>query len=66
MLAGTSPIAPQPRFLFAAAMMIALSAASTAWADDPDISGHQIRLVNAGFEIEFSGGMGWGSRASIL
>lgn len=61
MLAGTNPIAPRLRLLLAGAMFFALGAGNMAWADDPDISGHQIRLVNAGFEIEFSGGMGQGS-----
>ncbi len=61
MLAGTNPIAPRLRRLSAAAALLALGASTPAWADDPDISGHQIRLVNAGFEIEFNGGMGWGS-----
>ena len=61
MLAETHPIAPRLRFLPAVAMLIALGVGATARADDPDISSHQIRLVNAGFEIEFSGGMGQGS-----
>src|SRR5689334_24583538 len=61
LLAGTNPIAPRLRLLLAGAMFFALGAGNMAWADDPDISGHQIRLVNAGFEIEFSGGMGQGS-----
>ena len=61
MLAGADPIAPRPRSLLAVAAMFALAASTPAWADDPDIGGHQIHLVNAGFEIEFSGGMGAGS-----
>ncbi len=61
MLAVIDPIAPRLRILFAAAAVLALSAGTTARADDPDIASHQIRLVNAGFEIEFNGGMGLGS-----
>ncbi len=61
LLAGADPIAPRARNLLAAAAVFALATSAPAWADDSDIGGHQIHLVNAGFELEFSGGMGLGS-----
>jgi hypothetical protein len=53
------PAMPWPRHLLAAATFLAL--ASPALAGSPDITPHQIQLIHAGRELEFSGGMGAGS-----
>ena len=40
---------------------MSLAGPSLAMAAGPDIQGHQIRLIHAGMELEFSGGMGTGA-----
>jgi hypothetical protein len=42
-------------------MAVGFSSPGPAIAAGPDIQGHQIRLINAGMELEFSGGIGAGS-----
>jgi hypothetical protein len=50
-----------PGLLHAAIAFFALVSPISARAAGPDIGTHQITLIHAGFELEFSGGMGAGS-----